>query len=38
MAHYFTNDENLKSDIKRVNATINDVNFYFYTDNSKSFS
>lgn len=33
MAHYFTNDENLKSDIKRVDVTINDVNFYFYTDN-----
>lgn len=33
MAHYFTNDENLKSDIKKVYANINNVSFYFYTDN-----
>lgn len=33
MAHYFTNDENLKSEIKKVNTVINDINYYFYTDN-----
>lgn len=33
MAHYFTNNENLKSEIVRVDTTINDINFYFYTDN-----
>ena len=33
MAHYFTNETNLKSDIKKVNSIINDINFYFYTDN-----
>lgn len=33
MAHYFTNDENLKSEIKRVNAIIHSISYYFYTDN-----
>lgn len=33
MAHYFTNEPNLKSDIKKVNSIINNINFYFYTDN-----
>lgn len=33
MAHYFTNNENLKSDIKKVNSVIHSINFYFYTDN-----
>lgn len=33
MAHYFTNEENLKSEIEKVNADIHNINFYFYTDN-----
>jgi 16S rRNA (guanine1207-N2)-methyltransferase len=33
MTHYFTNEENLKSEIKKVNVAIDDVNYYFYTDN-----
>ena len=33
MSHYFTNNENLKSEIEKVNTNINDVKFYFYTDN-----
>lgn len=33
MAHYFTNEESLKSEIKKVNVAIDDVNYYFYTDN-----
>ena len=33
MEHYFTNDKNLKSEIRRVNTAINDINYYFYTDN-----
>lgn len=33
MAHYFTNNENLKSEIVKVSTSINDVEFYFYTDN-----
>ncbi len=33
MAHYFTNDENLKSEIKRVDAVIHSTSYYFYTDN-----
>lgn len=33
MNHYFTNNENLKSEIKKVNSKINDIEFYFYTDN-----
>ena len=33
MAHYFTNEENLKSEIKKVKVSINDINYYFYTDN-----
>lgn len=33
MAHYFTNDENLRSEIRKVNAIINGISYYFYTDN-----
>lgn len=33
MTHYFINDSNLKSEIKKVNVRINNINFYFYTDN-----
>ncbi len=33
MAHYFTNDENLKSEIKRVDTVIHNISYYFYTDN-----
>lgn len=33
MAHYFTNNENLKSEIERVDVTLNDTSYYFYTDN-----
>ena len=32
MAHYFTNEENLKSEIEKVIAEINGIPFYFYTD------
>ena len=33
MAHYFTNEENLKSEKEKVIAEINGIPFYFYTDN-----
>ena len=33
MSHYFTNEENLKSEIKKVNALIHNISYYFYTDN-----
>lgn len=33
VAHYFTNDENLSHDIKKVNVLIHSINYYFYTDN-----
>lgn len=33
MAHYFTNEENLKSEIEKVISEINGIPFYFYTDN-----
>lgn len=33
MAHYFTNEENLKSEIEKVIAEISGIPFYFYTDN-----
>ena len=33
MSHYFTNNENLKSEIVKVNTNIKDKDFYFYTDN-----
>ena len=33
MSHYFTNDDNLKSDIKKTKAIINNETFYFLTDN-----
>ena len=35
MAHYFTNEENLKSEIEKVNAVIHNITFYFYTDNGQ---
>lgn len=33
MGHYFTNDNNLKSEIEKVDCTIKSHSFYFYTDN-----
>lgn len=33
MAHYFTNDENLKSEIRKINVVIHSISYYFYTDN-----
>lgn len=33
MTHYFTNNEDLKSEIKKVNVIIHNINYYFYTDN-----
>lgn len=33
MTHYFTNNEDLKSEIKKVNVIIHNTNYYFYTDN-----
>lgn len=33
MSHYFTNEENLKSEIKRVDVVIHSTSYYFYTDN-----
>lgn len=33
MAHYFTNDNNKIENLTRVNASINDTSYYFYTDN-----
>lgn len=33
MTHYFTNEENLKSEIEKVIVEINGIPFYFYTDN-----
>lgn len=33
MAHYFTNDNNKIEKLKKVNVNINDVKYYFYTDN-----
>ena len=33
MAHYFTNDENLKSEIRKVSVVIHSIGYYFYTDN-----
>ena len=33
MAHYFTNNENLKSEIQKVEVSIKDIAYYFYTDN-----
>ena len=33
MSHYFTDNENLKSDIKRVDVSIHGISYYFYTDN-----
>ena len=33
MNHYFTNDDSLKSEIKKINVKINNLPFSFYTDN-----
>ena len=33
MNHYFTSNDDLKSEVTKVNVTINNTNFYFYTDN-----
>lgn len=33
MEHYFTNSQNLKENIKKIDAQVNDINFSFYTDN-----
>lgn len=33
MSHYFTNEENLKSEIKKVDVDIHSISYYFYTDN-----
>lgn len=33
MSHYFINDDNLKSEIKEISFSINNVNFKFNTDN-----
>ena len=33
MNHYFTNNDNLKENIKKVNVDIHSINYYFYTDN-----
>ena len=33
MSYYFTNDENLKSKINKINTSINNLSFSFYTDN-----
>ena len=33
MSHYFTNNENLKSEIKKVDSVIHSISYYFYTDN-----
>lgn len=33
MSYYFTNDENLKSNINKINVKINNSFFSFYTDN-----
>ena len=33
MGHYFTNDNNLKENIQKVNVSVDNINYYFYTDN-----
>ena len=33
MEHYFTNNKNLKEDIKEINVKVKDTEFIFYTDN-----
>ena len=33
MAHYFTNETNLPSEIEKVNISIGDNNYFIYTDN-----
>lgn len=33
MNHYFTNNDNLKENIKKVQVDIHSINYYFYTDN-----
>ena len=33
ISYYFTNDESLKSEVKKINVIINNLPFSFYTDN-----
>ena len=33
MSHYFTNDNNLIENIKKIYVAIKGINYYFYTDN-----
>ena len=33
MNHYFTNNDELKENIQKVNVDIHSINYYFYTDN-----
>ena len=33
MSYYFTNDDSLKSEVKKINVIINNLPFSFYTDN-----
>ncbi len=33
MNHYFTNNENLKSEIVKTDVVIHSINYFFYTDN-----
>lgn len=33
MNHYFTNNDNLKENIQKVNIDIHSIKYYFYTDN-----
>ena len=33
MDHYFTNNQNLKSEIKKINYSYNDYDFVFFSDN-----
>lgn len=33
MEHYFINSQNLKENIKKIDAQVNNINFSFYTDN-----
>ena len=33
MSHYFTNNNSLPSEVKKVSVDISNTSFYFYTDN-----
>ena len=33
MEHYFTNNEDLEHNIKKINISINGINYFYYTDN-----